>query len=473
MSEIYNMIKDCRLYRNKVQINSQEYVNSRSVVNYNKNDQDINYDIKDILFLCALSGTDCLMTGKTGAGKTHLSSLAMQALFGDEHRENKTEIDDNNESRYMEGYVNKTITPSMRPQEFLDISYKLFIESGESLKGAMEKTPILQVPGVILNEANRAPGFVQNFLIPFLDKKMDIEGKYVDVGVDNGVQNYQFRTITINEGEEYETTAMDKALRDRVGLEIPMDGFYQSSSDCLEMLKKMAKSKSDKDNDVNLEEPSMSMPELSGKIEGLVKKNREVSFLLLYLSGMSYCYKVAQYNVWPPVKELIQLNEAFCSDCRYAAATELNSEHNICGSVRALSQRALRQLLRLSQAVCVGAMIQESRLNKTSEFVVQEEDVWAIAPLVLYKKLQLSQRWLNAHAGSEWIALLSAIELIRKRWEKIKEKNILEHAMKADEGQALNEKVMREIRDYVSRQTDYWVLRLFPTYRAETLRIRE
>lgn len=455
-----NMLKEkFRDYQSIIHAKAEDYVNSRYLLDYERGEHHVQFDIKDVLLLCALSGTDCLLTGKTGAGKTRLSEQAMLAMFGPElGQENPKNGDQATQSGDSQGYVNKTITPSMRPQEFLDISYNKFLEGEETLQSAMQATPILKAPGVILNEANRAPSLVQNFLIPFLDRKIDIEGIHFKSGVSTDSGQYQFRIITINEGEEYETTAMDKALRDRVGLEVPMDSFYQSSGDCYQMLQNMAKST--KPDNQEQHQPRQSLPQLSAQFGSQVGIAANVWYLLLYLSGMSYCQRIAQKGVWPPVKEVAQVRPDLCKGCRYATSSTFNGEHNLCGSVHSLSQRALRQLLRLAQAVSLGAASQ----NDTSELVVQEEDVWAIAPLVLYKKLQFAPHWLEAHLSSEWLALREALQLIRKRWANLKQEGILECAEQVHTNCQGDQATLQQIHKYVQESRDFWALRLFSAH---------
>lgn len=450
----------------------QGYNNSRHVLEYDRQGQTVSLNVKEMLLLGAVSMLDCLVSGKTGAGKTHLANLAMAALFGKEStRKNKQEGDTDRKS----GYVNKTITPSMRPEQFLDFDASCLHDGGrcgndepqatKSIQDSLKATPILTVPGVVLNEANRAPSMVQNYLIPFLDRSMDIEGVHLKVGhelsQDSGA-TYQYRIITINEGEEYAVEAMDKALRDRVGLEIPMDCFYQSPQDALDMFQRWRE-----------ETPLKAAQDSPGCLDQLIELvtsmhsipvDPEVDRILLYLSGISYCSRLAERQ-WPPILEALDGHSLdFCDTCHYAARHLDTNRGNLCGASRAPTQRALKALLLASRVLALTAASRTPDGMATPCSVVPE-DVWAMAPFVLQHKLQLAEAWkrdlFNDSGGrqsaySTWIATRQALELIRKRYQRLVDGKILDLLDQPDP-EAI-EKYLRYCHD----TGDFWAIRMIP-----------
>lgn len=87
----------------KAVINATEsYVNNRPAIKYKCRgcSSDIVLLLKEILLLGAITCSDCLLTGKTGSGKTRLAGLVLAGLFGPDK------------------FVDKTITPAMEPSHF-------------------------------------------------------------------------------------------------------------------------------------------------------------------------------------------------------------------------------------------------------------------------------------------------------------------------------------------------------------------
>lgn len=414
-----------------VRDNTKEYINSTVLLEYDRSGRHIALDIKELLLVAAISGSDCLFSGKTGAGKTSLARGIMTALFGKEAKR-KGDYGEQTEGCTPDaapGYVEKTITPAMRPEEFLDLNYA-DIEKTGSLRQAITGTPILSVPGVILNEANRAPALIQNFLIPFLDRRMDIEGVSFSMGVPaRNSRRYQFRIVTINEGGEYQVEEMDKALRDRMAIEIPMDAFLQSEQDCRTMLQSMmgqegsfSASEQTSDNAIGA---VFDFPEQLND----VPIDSSVFDLLVYLSGMSYCLQVAKRGQWPPVNEISESLD-ICRECHMASNTETN-RGNLCGAVRSLSQRAMRQLLHLARGLAIAATTRITSGDDRVDPKVIIDDIWALAPFVMFQKLQLSDFWLRENLHSQWLATYEALKLIRKRWERLVEKGLPRTAQEA------------------------------------------
>ena len=419
-------LKESNLYekiRKSVDDASRFYINTREVVKAG----DVSFDLKDVLILGAITGTDCLLTGKTGSGKTRLANMVMSGLFGKDE------------------YTNKTITPAMQPDDFLDIDFNVMKEGG-TLQKAIKPLSIIEKPGVVLNEANRAPSIIQNYLIPFLDKEMDIQGKEFYVGKElKSGESYQYRVITINEGEEYFVEAMDKALRDRTVIEIPMDMFYQTTKDCLEMLNVQ--------KEIN-ESPTVKTKDVSNDIFELVthinklEVEEKVLFFLTYLSGMSYCVKIDSSS---KMKESINFSPRICdSGCHFSASTPANI-HNLCGNVAAPSQRALINLLKVSK----GIAYMRAAKTGTNDCKVTIDDVVSAAPFVLYYKIEMYPDWIEKHyQGNLWEAINDVIRQAKVRFETILQE------LPIDPSNPQGTFKPELLTDYVEKNNDVWALRL-------------
>lgn len=420
-----NIRKSYEKIRKSVEDASAIYINTREVVKAGKS----SLDLKDILILGAVTGTDCLLTGKTGSGKTKLANLVMKGLFGKE-------------------YTNKTITPAMQPDDFLDIDFKV-MTSGGTLQDAIKPLSLLKRPGVVLNEANRAPGVIQNYLIPFLDKEMDIQGKEFIVGLPLASgDRYQFRILTINEGEGYTVETMDKALRDRAVIEIPLDMFLQTHTDCLKMLFLQSKPAPGAPTSPPAEPMNLTQDILALNVYlDSIKVMEEVNCFLAYLSGMSYCVQV---NHASKTKECIAFTPEFCTthSCRFYKDTDLNL-NNLCGNVKAPSQRALINLLKVARGL---AFIRAAKEGLT-DVSVSPEDISSVAPFVLYNKLDMYYLWIKEHyQGNRWDAISEVMRQAMERFTKVK---------RTLSPQDLHDK--DKVNKYAEDNNDVWVKRIEDT----------
>lgn len=368
----------------------------------------VTLDIKDFLVIGAIANADILETGKSGGGKTHLAKMAMNAFFGSAQ------------------YVNKTITPGMNEEAFIDINFSK-IKDGATLKGAIETTPILTYPGVILNEANRAPAPIQNILIPYLEYEFNIKGLDFPVGVElpQG-QRYQWRILTINEGAEYKGTAeTDKAVRDRMVIEIPIDQFKSLKQDIRDMIQNR------KSSAVTVERIDESKTET---VVDLYQRIRSVplssmtSEFLVYLSGLSNCIKSST-----GAKEGIAFTLDLCKGCHHAAA-----ENNICGNVYAPTNRSLINLQSVGKAVAavrayksLVQLIESSssdskKRSATTKFMesdylrnveVTPDDIVALAPFILYSKIQVNEQWVKKfYQGNKFAAVRGVVNSAYNRF---------------------------------------------------------
>jgi len=378
--------------RHHIDQTTADYIRSTPLATYDVQDQSLSFDIRDLLLMGALTQSDVLLTGKTGEGKTKLANGLMLALFG------------------PEGFYSKTTLPNMQPSEFMDIDFPAIVEGRKTLKEALSGVAALERPGIVLNEVNRAPALIQSLMIAFLDRHLEVQGVSVAMGRPCAFGRYQFRILTINEGEHYQVHDMDPAIRDRMILEIPVDAFPRTKNDMLQLLQ------TDATDPARAYGPSDTIHGFDADhfedVVDLLQTVRRVPvspealYFLAYLAGLSYCVRSPRGN-----KELVELSHDLCDGCHHAAAF-----HGICGNIFAPSARVLLRLMRVAKAF---AFFRAWRTKQETELVVLNEDIIAAAPFVLYSKLALNPLWLRTAAdrhnrffGDKWTAVQSILRWI-------------------------------------------------------------
>ncbi len=199
-------------------------------------DFNIIYDIKDILYVGAITENPVLLTGGTDAGKTTLAMQVMNGLFGQPEK----------------GWHRLDVDNDFGKDTYTDVSSDFFHESGKTLEDLYSLHNWLQLPGFIADELNRAHAKVVTKAMHIIkEKEVTLpDGRRAKVGypIDDSKNSktYQFQVATINEGADYSGTFdIDKALRRRTTIEIPIDVFSLNSYDKKEITQK--------DNEINLQ----------------------------------------------------------------------------------------------------------------------------------------------------------------------------------------------------------------------------
>ena len=440
------------------------YYNSRIVLNVRDNVARVQvpYDINDILLMGALTNSDVLLSGKTGSAKSHLSRMAMNGLFGEN------------------GFTNLTVTPGLNESDFIDVDVEGVKNGEKSLKEAIETTPLLTRPGAIVNEINRTPEILQNIFIGYLERNFSLKGVEFPVGVAliegrNGAQDphYQFRVVSINEGQEYSgTSGIDRAVRDRVALEVPMDYFRPRKEDGREMVRKRNEAglTVDKINGGRLEQILDAVKILeSGDVPVAISAEE----FLTYLQGLDNCIQSATYS-----KRGINFNPGkTCAGCKHSKIPESN-KGNICGSVYAPSGRSLINLKKLARAVAavraykiidavargdiegLGSDSDKRRFvgDYLEKFQVTLDDVTAIAPLILANKMDLDQRWVDQEfQGSKYEAMKHLLYVAEQKFKNFVGSSVYGQLIKTD---GLITDGIRSSLDTYVRESDPWVYNL-------------
>ncbi|MFH1916898.1 MAG: hypothetical protein ABIJ21_06580 [Nanoarchaeota archaeon] len=180
----------------------------------------VTYDLKDLLLIGAITESPILMTGGTDTGKTTLAKLVMNSLLGSEEQ----------------GWHKLDFDTDFGRDSVSDVSSDFFQKEGMTLSDFYRAQPWLSLPGFIADELNRTHAKQSAKALHIIGEEKEItlpNGQRVKIGMQlpDGT-TYQFQIATINEGKDYSGTFdIDKALRRRTTIEIPMDVFSLTARD--------------------------------------------------------------------------------------------------------------------------------------------------------------------------------------------------------------------------------------------------
>ncbi|MHA1338833.1 MAG: AAA family ATPase [Promethearchaeota archaeon] len=420
---------------------NERYFNSQTILTYEYTDLEnkisrVTFKISDILLLGAITQSSILISGSSGSGKTLLAELIMKFLFGEQ------------------GYTRKNITPDMNEQDFMDIDFGA-IKEGKKLKESIIGDELFFRPGIIIDEANRAPPIVQNRLLQLLENNIDLKSKKIRAGIKlNSDIYYHWNILTLNYGEEYAgTSRVDRALKDRIVIEIPIDNFPPTLKDQILMIRRSY-----------IEKEIKHIPKNEVIFKAFLNLNKielslEAEALILYLSSFSNCIKSPTYSKYGVV-----FSPQYCKakDCSYARNPPMN---NVCPFVFGPSNRVIRKLVHVSrgfyllrQAKIINHLKKRYDQNFINKFLEQQnfevdlQDIVLVSPLVLHSKISMNRAWvLNKYNGNLYLACKSYINIVynqlkffmnkllpslilEMKGEKLseKDKGMLEKALKED-----------------------------------------
>lgn len=348
----------------------------------------LNLDLRDMMLICAISGRNVLISGRTGGGKTAFSRAFAKSLFG-------------NSFGFLQ--VDKTLDRDT----FRDIAFS-DIKDGNRLSDAARPATALMAPITIFDEYNRAPAVITNMLQGWLTNGVVIleGGREVRPGVELGNgKKYQFKIATMNEGRAYSgTSEVDRASRDRFAVELPFDFFPLAQEDKYNLITRgnflengpaYRKDIADRLYDAHRQTDSVPV-------------NPAAAYFSLAIMSKDNCYRSPEGTKlsFEPFRPEI------CEGCKA-------SFDSTCGSIFAPSERAMADLMALSKTT---AMYRAYKLQG-SDPEVTINDVLVIAPFVLYNKLGMAEGWIhqrgggiNGAAGSRWEATSSTIKGMAKSW---------------------------------------------------------
>jgi len=391
--------------KNLTKFIGKHYFNKQPVISINHIDDDgnvikLNYTLADILLVGAITQSSILLSGSSGSGKTLLAKLLTMFLFG------------------RNGYTRKNITPDMNEQDFIDIDFGA-IKEGKKLKEAISADEIFARPSLIIDEANRAPPIVQNRLMQVLENNIDLKSKIVHAGIklDDDLF-YHWNILTLNYGSEYAgTSRVDRALKDRVVFNLPIDNFPPTIDDQIKMIRSDLTEKYEE----QLEPKKQIILNIFKNLD-LMELSIEAEALILYLSFTSNCVKSPSGS-----KYGIMFSPDYCreNDCQYARNPPLNK---ICPYTYAPSNRVLRKLVHGAKGFTLLKFAKIKNYYRENEMKFNEiifhntnmevslEDIISIAPLILNEKISMNRDWvINKFHGNQYFALKFFLEVIENQ----------------------------------------------------------
>ncbi len=376
----------------RVRACSTDFYHSRPLVQYRKEYKDSSdsilgedraaLDLRDLLVASAITANNVLLIGKSGAGKTHLSKMVMTALFG------------------TEGYKTLPIDATFGIDKLRDMAFG-DISAGKNLKEAVRATGFLTCPGIIVDEYNRAPSEITNMLQGYLQNGALVfeGGREVTPGIQiNGSdERYQWKVATANEGKAYlGARKFDKASRDRLAIEIPLDIFPPADADRRALAAKTS-------SGLAVEASAGDVSDVLELLEHVraVPLSTTLREFIIYLGRMDQCVKAANYTKL----DIENFTPEFCQGCHHAAESS-----NICGSVFAPSERSLINLQNMSRAF---ALLRYARSGYQHKILKAEiDDFMAAAPFALYSKIDIHPGWIDTTSqASRWSAVSSVVKI--------------------------------------------------------------
>ncbi|PLW79542.1 hypothetical protein C0585_07150 [Candidatus Woesearchaeota archaeon] len=291
--EIRDIVAKTLKLEDRIKEIGQGYYHSTPISTTNTLNQNLYFGLSDWGLIGALTESTILLTGDTDRGKTDFAKILMTSLFGQEEKGwHKTDIDlDFGSMTYSDTNFN-AISDGLT--------------SSELFKGK----DFLYMPGLIWDEPNRAPAKLLNKLLHILEKDITLEnGEKLKSGFTyedlQGVERqYQFNMLAMNEGDEFVgTSEVDRALRRRQTIEIPMDNFPTNMLDKILMARR-------KDVTLDIRNGEGCTKEVIDVYQFVknIPISKEAEHLRLYLQSMNYCA-----NSLTNSKRGIHFSEELCS----------------------------------------------------------------------------------------------------------------------------------------------------------------
>jgi len=426
LSEAYTVFRDLE---DRVNNASKEYYHSRPLAAYTvqtaQRVRPVSIGLRALLLLCATTGNNVLLSGGTGCGKTHLAKMVQSGLVGD-------------------AYKVLQMDASFSLDKLRDIAFQT-VKDGGRLSEAVQESPLVTAPMVIIDEYNRAPDELRNMIQGWLQNGSLVfeGGREVYPGVayknGNGESRYQWKIATLNEGALYGgARKVDKASRDRLAVEIPLDVFPPTDEDRRNMREKRSSGIGVHAGDVGaLESLWQAMSAVSSLPLG-----GDADEFLLYLGRMGQCIKAPNKTKL----EIERFSPEYCKGCHHSARNS-----NLCGSVFAPSDRSLINLQSLAQGFALYRGLQAE--DDPEKLQVELEDIMAAAPFLLYGKIDIHPGWVDAVAkGSKWQAVNAVLKLVYTSFKQYFQKN-WEHLQ---QGTPESQKALQKY----AADTDPWCMEL-------------
>ena len=440
-------LEDVISLKERVENTSEGYFNSAHLSQaFTPFNEKVFMDIFDWGLIGAISESPILLTGDTDRGKTDYAKILMTSLFGEEGW-HKTDVDiDFGSNTYSEN----------------DFSALTEGKTSEELFYGKEW---LKLPGLIWDEPNRAPAKLLNKLLHILEKEFTLEnGKKIRSGYQNDDKLYQFNILAMNEGDDFKgTNEVDRALRRRQTIEIPVDTFQSTMHDKLMMNRQRFGELDIKNGDSTID----TILQLNTSLKE-IPISPSAEHLKLYLQSMGRCDKSITGDKWG-----VDFSEAICEkainhsgqngnySCHYRGSYPNNMCPNVYGltdgvGIKIGNVARAHALLRATKVIgaavsklgiadnddykkmAAQAKINSEFLKKISDYLsyqeengkrqemlvrefarkfsnkleVEAQDVRAVLPFVAYSKFRVNPHWVKrTYQGSKWEAVKDITDL--------------------------------------------------------------
>ncbi len=397
-----NKFKEFDELQDSVDKSVKGFFHSTPLIIYQENSNKFEIDLKKFFLISALSGENILFSGGTGIGKTTFSKSFLSGIFGSNYSVLQLDV-------------------GLDESKYLDVDFKK-MKQGKKLSESIVESQLINAPGVIFDEYNRAIGLQTSLIQSWLaNYELTVAGnKKILPGLklrDNS--NFQFKIATVNEGAEYvNVQEIDLASRDRFSIELNLDNFPMNDNDKRNLIthpqfRKLLEINSDNKKLIRSENKSKTFFDLYFKIKD-IQISGEAQEFMVYLQRLDNCYK----SPLGTKKSFITFNELTCEGCHAN-----NIDNGICSGIHAVSPRTASNLISLARVFASYRIYKMNQENKKTINKVTIPDLKAIAPFVLsINKLGLSKNWIERSSditgNSEYNAIITIFNIIEKRYKQ-------------------------------------------------------
>ena len=391
------MKKKMSTLEGRIRRETSQFYHSSSLFEIPSKDGVIKFDARDFLLACAMTKANVLFIGESGSGKTELTEIFMNAVFG---KKNTSKL---------------VISPSLTVTQLVDMSFAP-LTSGGNLSDTQKLTPLITSPATLLDELNRTPPQLLSALQPYMEgRSINLEGgRTATPGIllSDG-SYYKWITATANPNNYSGVFELDEAVLNRFPVTIPWDLFPATMEDIINMTSnsKFENKKMGNNSDTAIPENTLD-PDLEYLYINVknIPMQSLASSVIWYLINKDNCYRASTGIK----KEIMNFDPGkTCNGCK---ANGMHSQ--MCGNIGNISNRIAGNMTDLAKAT---AAIRSYKLGEDN-IEVKPEDIIAIAPFLLYGgKIRIETGWIEKYAGgveglapSLWTAISLAVENMSK-----------------------------------------------------------
>jgi MoxR-like ATPase len=410
----------------RVRLASRDFYNSSALASYpdpllGHVFGDMQFTIIDIIQAAIITQTHVLLVGDTGTAKTDVLRMAATAAFGDQ-------------------WFLLRLNPHLDEQTFADVDYKkLYSQTdGSSVRECIRPCAFLNNPLLVLDEVNRTPAALTNILLGYMDGTIELkfgikqEVGYAYTGRDGQPRRYSLVVGTMNDGEEFEGTfGMDRALRNRFTLTIPLDSCRPTNGDLANVLLRRT--------------GRAYIPPMASMIDEVVAISDRLeelpvddlaSLYLLYLANLDRCpnmpggFKNRRRNPEVCMRNECRVFKQADGFCAYASATGLRVSIFLKRAATGLAALRAARTLRQVKDACDGSMgadagttlealqsfsgcrargplLHEAVVKRyLSRLSVSVDEILALLPMAAGGKMCLAEEFVSKRTGGDgWQAL--------------------------------------------------------------------